>query len=156
MEAGAQAAPDAVVRELLETLADALGIEATVEVEEHDGTVTGRLEGEDVALFIGRHGHTIDAVQHLAQRIAFPGGPPTSRIVIDAAGYRERREAALHTQADAAAEEALRFDRPVGLDAMPPAERRVLHEYLRARGDVETYSEGEEPDRHLIVAPLDE
>ena len=60
----------------------------------------------------------------------------------------------LERQADEAADEALRYGRPVALDSMASSERRIVHEYLRDRGDVETYSEGDEPDRHLVVAPL--
>ena len=76
-------------------------------------------------------------------------------MIVDAAGYRERREAALARQADEAAEDAVRSGRPVALDAMSATERKVVHEHLKDREDVETYSEGNEPDRHLVVAPLD-
>ena len=76
-------------------------------------------------------------------------------MIVDAAGYRERREQALHRQADEAAEDAVRNGRPVALDAMSATERKVVHEHLKDREDVETYSEGNEPDRHLVVAPLD-
>ena len=144
-----------VVRDLLERVVDSLGLKASVEVR-HDGeTVTGTVHGTDLGLFIGRHGQTIDAVQHLAYRIALAhGGGERRRIVIDAEGYRARREEALHRQADQAADDALRYARPVALDAMTASERKLVHEYLRDRGDVETYSEGEEPERHLVVAPL--
>jgi spoIIIJ-associated protein len=141
------------VQDLLELIADALGLEADVEVAADGDTVTGTLVGDDLGLFIGRHGQTIDAVQHLAQRIVFKGAPSDIRVVIDAAGYRERRATALRRQADDAADEALRYGRPVALDAMVASERRLVHEHLRERGDVETYSEGNEPDRHLVVAP---
>ena len=60
----------------------------------------------------------------------------------------------LQRQADQAAEDALRYGRPVALDAMTASERRLVHEYLRDHGEVQTYSEGDEPDRHLVVAPL--
>jgi spoIIIJ-associated protein len=143
-----------VLRELLEHIVDALGLDADVEIEEDDETMTGTLGGEELGLFIGRHGQTIDAVQHLAQRIVQRDQGAGRRVVIDCAGYRDRRAEILHRQADQAAEEALRFARPVALDAMNASERRVVHEYLRERGDVETYSEGTEPDRHLVVAPL--
>jgi spoIIIJ-associated protein len=141
------------VQDLLELITDALGLEADVEVATDGDTVTGTLVGEDLGLFIGRHGQTIDAVQHLAQRIVFKGAPSDIRVVIDAAGYRDRRATALRRQADDAADEALRYSRPVALDAMVASERRLVHEHLRERGDVETYSEGNEPDRHLVVAP---
>lgn len=153
MSVGGSEAQDRV-RELLEIVSDALGLDgAEVVVREEDGTIVGALEGGDMGLFIGRHGQTIDAVQHLAQRIVFRGRPSDLRIVIDAAGYRDRRAAALRRQADEAADEALRYGRDVALDAMVASERKLVHEHLRDRGDVETHSEGEEPDRHLVVSP---
>ena len=145
------------VREVLETVGEALGLDADVTVEQDDEAIRGVLEGEDLGLFIGRHGQTIDAVQHVAFRVALArgaGGEGDLRVVIDAEGYRARRAEALERIADQAAEDARRYRRPVALDAMTASERKILHEYLRERGDVETYSEGEEPDRHLVVAPL--
>ncbi len=146
--------PAEALEELLEEITESLGLEAEIHVEERDGILAGRLEGEDVGLFIGRHGQTIDAVQHLAQRIVFPEGPSSVRVVIDANGYRERRTAALYAEADDAAEEALSSGKPVELEPLPPFERRIVHEYLRERGDVETHSEGNEPERYLVVTPL--
>jgi spoIIIJ-associated protein len=147
--------PAEALTELLEEIADGLGLDAEVEVEETEGVLTGRLTGEDVGLFIGRHGQTIDAVQHLAQRIVFPEGPASVRVVIDANGYRERRAEALCAEADDAAEEALRTGEPVELDPLPPFERRIVHEYLRDRGDVQTHSEGNEPERFLVISPVE-
>jgi len=146
--------PAEALEDLLEEIADGLELEMEVEVEEGDGVLKGTLRGEDVGLFIGRHGQTIDAVQHLAQRIVFPEGPSSVRVVIDANGYRERRAEALRAQADEAAEEALNSGKPVELDPLPPFERRLVHEHLRERGDVETHSEGDEPERRLVVSPL--
>lgn len=146
--------PADALEELLEEIAEGLGLDAEVRVGERDGVLAGELEGEDVGLFIGRHGQTIDAVQHLAQRIVFPDGPSPVRVVIDANGYRERRAEALRAEADDAADEALSSGGPVELDPLPPFERRIVHEYLRERGDVETHSEGNEPERYLVVTPL--
>jgi spoIIIJ-associated protein len=142
------------VRELLDQVNVALGLEADVEVSEHEGQILGVLHGDDLGLFIGRHGQTIDAVQHLAFKVAAQGRSPAPRVEVDAAGYRDRRRQALERQADQAAADALRTGRPAALDAMSATERKVVHEYLKDRGDVETYSEGTEPDRHLVVAPL--
>jgi spoIIIJ-associated protein len=140
--------------ELLQTIVSALGLGAQVSVDDDGELVRGRLEGEDLGLFIGRHGQTIDAVQHLAMRVVATAAGERRRVEIDAEGYRERRAEALRGQADDAADEALRFGRAVSLDAMGASERKLVHEYLRDRGDVETYSEGDEPHRHLVVAPL--
>jgi spoIIIJ-associated protein len=143
------------VRELLEQVSEALGLDAEIEVVEDDEGIRGTLTGDDLGLFIGRHGQTIDAVQHLAYKTANRDfGRAGVRVVVDAAGYRARREQALHRQADEAAADAVRGGRPVALDAMSATERRVVHEHLKDRDDVETYSEGTEPDRHLVVAPL--
>ncbi len=146
--------PAEALEELLEEIVDGLRLEVELHVDEQDGVLSGRLEGEDVGLFIGRHGQTIDAVQHLAQRIVFPEGPSSVRVVIDANGYRERRAEALRADADDAADEALSSGRPVELDPLPPSERRIVHEYLRERGGVETHSEGNEPERYLVITPL--
>ena len=144
------------VRELLDRVNVALNLDASVEIEQsEEGVIRATLDAEDLGLFIGRHGTTIDAVQHLAYRIAASAEDRPQRVIVDAAGYRERREQALHRQADEAAEDAVRYGRPVALDAMSATERKVVHEHLKDREDVETYSEGNEPDRHLVVAPLD-
>jgi spoIIIJ-associated protein len=145
--------PAELLEELLEEVADGLRLEVDVEVVEQDGILAGRLEGEDVGLLIGRHGQTIDAVQHLAQRIVFPDGPSSVRVVIDANGYRDRRAQALRGEADDAADQAVSSGQAVELDPLPPFERRIVHEYLRERGDVETHSEGDEPQRYLVVTP---
>jgi spoIIIJ-associated protein len=146
------------VRDLVELVVDALDLDAEVLLDETDEEIVATVDGDELGLFIGRHGSTIEAVQHLAQRVVMKDqdrdAPRRKRIVVDAAGYRARRQEALEGQAADAADEAVRYSRPVALDAMTATERRIVHEYLRDREDVETYSEGEEPDRHLVIAPL--
>ena len=143
------------VQDMLDEVVEHLDLGARVEVVDDGETITGTLHGEDLGLFIGRHGQTIDAVQHLAHRIALAQGEfETLRVVIDAEGYRARRREALERQSEQAADDAVRWGRPVALDAMTASERKLVHEHLRERGDVETYSEGQEPDRHLVIAPL--
>jgi spoIIIJ-associated protein len=142
------------VRELLERVADAFGVEATVQVTGDGEEINASLEGDDLGIFIGRHGQTIDAVQHLAYKVASQSTTPPPRVSVDAAGYRQRRAEILQRQADQAAVRAVRNGSPVAMEAMSSVERKVVHEYLRERGDVETYSEGTEPERHLVVAPL--
>jgi spoIIIJ-associated protein len=153
---GAGEHPTQAMADLLETIAGSTGLAVEVSVEEDGEAIVGRFEGEDVGPLIGRHGQTIDAIQHLARRIVFGGGEPSARIVVDADGYRDRRATVLREEADDAAEEALEIGAPVELDAMPASERRVVHEHLRLRGDVTTHSEGEEPERFLVISPLAE
>jgi spoIIIJ-associated protein len=154
--AGGEDEPAELLEDLLAEIADGLGLDVGIEITETEGVLKGCLRGDDVGLFIGRRGQTIDAVQHLAQRIVFHDGPSQVRVVIDADGYRERRAETLRGDADEAAEEVLRSGRPVELDPMPASERRVVHEHLRERGDVETHSEGDEPERYLVISPLGE
>ena len=146
--------PAELLAEMLEEVVDGFGLECEVSVEVGDGVLRGCVEGEEVGLLIGRRGQTIDAVQHLAQRILFHGGEPKTRVVVDADGYRERRARVLQDDADDAAEEVLRSGEAVELAPMPASERRVVHEHLRDRGDVGTHSEGEEPERYLVISPL--
>jgi spoIIIJ-associated protein len=142
------------VRELLERIAQAAGITTRVNVRENDERIWGEFAGDDLGILIGHHGQTIDAIQHLAYRMAFHGAGERKAVVVDAAGYRERRAVALRAAADQAAEAALHDGRPVALEPMSAIERKLVHEHLRTRRDVETYSEGEEPGRRLVVAPL--
>jgi spoIIIJ-associated protein len=142
------------VRDLLERIADEADVAVEIRVGEDDEAITGEFLGDDVAALIGPHGQTIDAIQHIAYRIAFRGSSDRKRLVVDASGYRERRAVALRAAGDQAAEAAVHDRRPVRLDAMNALERKVVHEHLKTRHDVETYSEGEEPSRRLVVAPL--
>ena len=144
------------VRELLERIVAALDLRASVDVEEDDEAIHGTLLGDELGLFIGKHGQTIDAVQHLADRVAFQAQERPRKRVVDRRRRLPRAPRRVRSSARPIARptEALAYGRPVALDAMGAFERRIVHEYLRERGDVETYSEGEEPDRHLVVAPL--
>jgi spoIIIJ-associated protein len=156
--AAAQTIPDEPaerVRAIVARVVHALGLHASVDIDESDEEIRATVNGEDLGLLIGKHGSTIDAVQHLAFRAAFRGDEVRKQVTVDAAGYRERREGALHRMADRAAAEALRYDRPVELEPMRATERKIVHTYLSTRTDVETHSEGDEPDRRLVVSPVE-
>jgi spoIIIJ-associated protein len=142
------------VRVLVTRVVQALELEASVDVNEDPDEIRATVNGDDLGLLIGKHGTTIDALQHLAARSAFRGEEERKRVTVDAAGYRERREASLHRAADRAVEDALQFGRPVELEPMSAAERRTVHEYLRDRTELQTHSEGDEPERRLVVSPV--
>jgi spoIIIJ-associated protein len=142
------------VRELMERIATTAGVEATVAVREEEDGLHAEYVGDELGLLIGHHGQTIDAIQHLAYRFALKGDGERVSVVVDAAGYRERRAETLRATADQAAQTAISRGRAVPLEAMSALERKVIHEYLKDRHDVETYSEGQEPSRRLVVAPL--
>ena len=141
------------VRAMVSRVVNALGLRATVDISESEDEIRATVNGDDLGLLIGKHGSTIDALQHLAFRAAFTGPGERKQVTVDAAGYRERREAALHRMADRASAEALQYGRPVELEPMRAMERRIVHTYLGERDDVETHSEGDEPDRRLVVSP---
>ncbi len=147
-------APAERVEALLERIVEGLGIKAEIAVEEDEETISATVDGEEVALLIGRHGQTIDAVQLLCFQAAFQGMKERKRVTVDAAGYRDRRRETLEARADRVTDEAMSGDRAVELEPMSSSERRVIHEYLRDRAGIETYSEGDEPNRYVVVAPL--
>lgn len=146
--------PTERVEEVMQRVAEALAVDSEVEVRDVGAEIRGEFVGGDAAAVIGHHGATIDAIQQLVYRIAFHGEERRKPVVVDAAGYRERRTQSLKAVADQAAEMAMREGRKVPLEPMGPQERKVVHEHLKDRFDVETYSEGQEPSRRLVVAPL--
>jgi spoIIIJ-associated protein len=142
------------LRAVVTRVVQALGLRATVDVEETEAELRATVNGDDLGLLIGKHGATIDALQHLAMRAALRGSEERKQVTVDAAGYRERRAQALRRAADRAVADALRYGRAVELEPMRALERKVVHTYLSDRTDVETHSEGDEPERRLVVTPL--
>lgn len=144
------------VRSLLVGVASALGVEARIDVREDDETVTATWFAPDAGLLIGRHGQTIDAVQYLMNAIAHRGGDePRKEVVVDAAGYRDRRRATLEALAFRTAEQARASREPVELEPMTAVERKVVHLVLKESEGVETRSEGTEPNRYVVVVPAE-
>lgn len=148
-------APADRVREVIEGVLDELDLEGEVEIREDDERIEAEIVGdEDFGLLIGKRGQTIDALQLLCFQAAFRGLRDRKRVVLDAAGYRERRKEVLTARADRAAEQALDRNVSVEMDPMSAQERRVVHEHLKERSGIETFSEGDEPRRCVVVAPL--
>ena len=148
--------PAGRVEAVLEAVVEALGLDGSVTVTETANEILGVVGGDDVGLLIGRHGRTIDALQLICHQAAQRAMDPDhrKRVIVDAADYRERRSESLRRQGDVAAEEAVASGRPVEMEPMSSSERRVVHEHLRDRTEIETYSEGDEPSRFVVVAPL--
>ena len=120
------------VRELLERITAELGVRCRVDVAEDDEAVTASLAGDDLGLLIGRHGQTIDAIQYLANAIAWRAyGDERKDVVVDAAGYRERRRVTLESLAMTSAERARSTGEPVELEPMTSIERRIVHLRLK-------------------------
>ena len=141
------------VRAVVGRVVHALGLRATVDIEETDEEIRATVNGDELGLLIGKHGSTIDAVQHLAFRAAFAGREGAQ------AGDRGRGRLPRAPRDGAAPDggpgrrrgAALRPRRRARADAR--AERKIVHTYLSERTDVETHCEGDEPDRRLVISP---
>jgi spoIIIJ-associated protein len=141
-------------RLLLTRVVDALGVDGRVDLREDDDAITLTCSGADVALLIGRHGQTIDAVQYLLNAISHRiYGDERKEVIVDAAGYRERRRVTLESLAVRTAQQVTTSGERVELDPMTAVERKVVHLKLKEFDGVETASEGTEPNRYVVVLP---
>jgi spoIIIJ-associated protein len=154
--AGDESDGAAHVRELLDRALDALGLQCQVSIAENSDSIVATCTGRDLGLLIGKHGQTIDALQYLANAIAHrDDSRPWKEIVVDAGGYRERRQATLDALAVRTAERVLATGSPVELEPMTAVERKVVHLRLKEIDGVETTSEGTEPNRFVVVRRSD-
>jgi spoIIIJ-associated protein len=143
-------APEKMVRETLELL----DIDATVESKEGEDSIVVDVWGDDVAILIGKGGATLDALQYLVNISCRRREEVGKRIIIDVEGYRKRRKAKIEKQADQSARKAMAEGRSVELPPMSASERKIVHMALRKMHDVKTESEGEEPDRRVVIVPV--
>jgi spoIIIJ-associated protein len=164
--ADASAAPPAIApedeseqarlaREVLERILAAVGVRAGIELREDEETITATFVGRELGLLIGKHGQTIDAIQYLVNALSARGrGDDRKPVVVDAAGYRARRQASLDALAVRSADRVLSSGRPVELEPMTAVERKVVHLRLRDVAGVSTRSEGTEPNRYVVIEPV--
>ncbi|MFD1850992.1 RNA-binding cell elongation regulator Jag/EloR [Oceanobacillus bengalensis] len=115
--------------------------------------VTFDLTGEDIALLIGKRGQTLNALQYLVQLVINRSSNQYYTVTLDAEGYRDRRKETLEALAIKMANKAIKTNRKVVLDPMPAFERKIIHNALQRKGEVSTYSDGEEPHRHIVIKP---
>jgi spoIIIJ-associated protein len=120
---------------------------------EHGSYLEVDLEGSDAEATFGTHGKSLDALQYLANLIVARRVGMDVRVILDAAGYRERRAQVLTDLAVECANQVKERQEECELDALPPHERRIVHTALKDDTAIVTYSEGEEPDRRVIIAP---
>jgi spoIIIJ-associated protein len=147
----------AETRDLVTRIVDGIGVTGRIDVDENDETITVSCVGSDLGMLIGRHGQTIDAVQYLANAVMWRRHPEDRKeVIVDAAGYRERRRVALEALALRSADRALSDHEPVELEPMTAVERKVVHLRLKEFDGVETTSEGTEPNRYVVVHPAAE
>ena len=143
-------APEAFLSGLFERM----GVEAEcAAVEEDEKALKIEITGKDTAVLIGRRGDTLDALQYLTGLAVNKGREDYKKIMLDAENYREKRERTLEKLAKRLANTVAKTGKPITLEPMNPYERRILHATLQNNPYVTTYSEGEEPNRRVVIAP---
>jgi spoIIIJ-associated protein len=154
---GTEDSPDAArLRAFLSRILDEFGLAGEIRISEGPEELAAEISGDDMGIFIGRRGQTIDAVEYLASIAVFSGAHSRRRVELDAEGYKDRRRRQIERVALRKADEALKRGRPVQLTPMTPAERKIVHLTLRGRTDVSTASQGREPNRSVVISPMRE
>ncbi len=136
----------------LTELTKLMGVDVTIEMgTDGEGNVYGYMNGDTLGILIGRRGETLDAVQYLTSLKVNRGQDNYTRVTLDTENYRAKREDTLIRLANRMANRALRTGRKVSLEPMNPYERRIIHYALQQNDGVDTHSEGEEPNRHVVI-----
>jgi len=142
-------------KQYLTDIAKAMGIhDLKIETETEGKTILFKMESEKAAILIGKHGSNLNALQQLTQLVVSKNAKTYVTVRLDIENYRERRQIALEQLAEKMADRAIRTGKKVSLEPMPSYERKIIHNALANRLDVETYSEGVEPNRHLVIEPV--
>ncbi|WP_018933821.1 RNA-binding cell elongation regulator Jag/EloR [Gracilibacillus lacisalsi] len=145
--------PVGKIQQYVEKIIAEFEVEVNVKAEVEQNVVTLQLTGEKIALLIGKRGQTLNAIQYLAQLAMHQYADKYYTVVVDAEGYRERRRETLISLADRLADRASQTKRDVKIEPMPSFERKVIHTALQNRKDVETDSQGTEPNRYVVIKP---
>ncbi|MFH1511789.1 MAG: RNA-binding cell elongation regulator Jag/EloR, partial [Bacillota bacterium] len=119
---------------------------------DEEGNVRVNIHGDTLGILIGRRGETLDALQYLASLNVNHGQDEYTRVTLDTENYRAKREEALKRLANRMANHAVKTGRKVVLEPMNPYERRILHSALQQNDAVTTHSEGDEPNRHVVIS----
>ncbi len=144
-----------VAKEFLEGLVEAFGLEAEVEAHAEDGTVVASIDGDSLGVLIGYHGSTLAAIEEVTRTVVARRMRSKVRVRVDVAGYREKRRAQLEEFARGLAEKAIRENKQITLKPMSAAERKIVHDAVKAVEGVRTFSEGAEPKRSVVIAPAE-
>lgn len=147
---------EAVAAEFVDNVMKGIGIRANIAFYSDEENINIDVTGKDVGIVIGRHGETLDAIQYLTNLVVNKKCSYKKRVVVDIAGYRKRREETLKDLAVRTAEKVVKVGKSYEMEPMNPAERRIIHFSLQDFPGVKTFSEGEDPDRCVIISPVEE
>ncbi|MCQ2528609.1 MAG: protein jag [Saccharofermentans sp.] len=145
-------AEEAAVQFVAEVLSG-IGIHGNMDSYREDDAIYISVSGGDCGAAIGRHGETLDAISYMTNLIANKHSEERVHVHLDVGGYRKHREQVIKNLADRAVSKVRKTGRKVAMEAMNPAERRVVHAYLQNTDGISTHSEGDEPNRRVIITP---
>ena len=144
--------PAGIAKAFLADLTRLMGVDVTIDMgTDAEGNVYGYMQGDTLGILIGRRGETLDALQYLTSLKVNRGREGYTRVTLDTENYRAKREDTLIRLANRMANRALRTGRKVSLEPMNPYERRIIHFALQQNEGVTTHSEGDEPNRHVVI-----
>jgi len=128
-------------------------VDVTIKTTVDDNHVTYEMGGENIAILIGKRGQTLNALQYLAHLAINRQKEKYFTVTLDAEGYRDRRKETLESLARKMADKAKHLNKKVALEPMPAYERKIIHSALQEHDDISTYSNGQEPHRHIVIKP---
>lgn len=149
----ANTSPELRARDFLEEVFRCMGVSVGVEVNRTDKALKINLSGDNMGIIIGKHGDTLDALEHLVSLAVNRGDDDYVRIVLDTENYRDKRRSALIRLAENLANSVVNNKRKITLEPMSSNERRIIHATLQSNKNVDTYSVGEDPYRKVVIAP---
>lgn len=142
-----------IAKNFLRNILNTMDIKADIEIKECKDVVNINLSGDKMGLIIGYRGETLDSLQYLVSLVINKDyKEPYKKVVLDAENYRKKREATLIKLAEKTAYKVKKTKRPYKLEPMNPYERRIIHSALQEDNDINTYSEGQEPFRRVVVS----
>lgn len=146
------ATPESRARTFLEDVFACMGMRVAIEIEREEKLMKITLSGENMGIIIGKHGDTLDALEHLVSLTVNRGDDDYVKVVLDTENYREKRKATLVRLAENLANSVVNNRRKITLEPMSAGERRIIHSTLQNNKYVDTYSVGEEPYRKIVIA----
>ena len=141
------------IYEFLNVVFEKMSLSPEISLKEENGNIFVNLQGEDLGILIGRRGETLDSLQFLTNLFINKSSENYKKVIIDIEDYRKKRENTLYSLAEKLSNKVKRTGRKISLEPMSPQERRIIHMALQENKNVNTYSEGEEPFRKVVIAP---
>lgn len=152
VEVTSNATPESRAQAFLDDVFLAMGMRVDVQMERKDKILTINLSGDGMGLIIGKHGDTLNALEHLVSLTVNRGDGEYVKVILDTENYREKRRATLVRLAESLAHSVVNGKKKITLEPMSANERRIIHSTLQSNPNVDTYSIGEEPFRKLVIA----